>query len=207
MIDDDDVRFLSSGEIWRRGEADDMVARQAFQNVLYFCLGHTTAPVASWRDGAMAAFDNVFHGRTDAPLPSEPDEYSAYLHDTVIYYARLLNQSLSNNYTGSGDDLFDFGDTVYFPGLSGDVIINQLGERWPSFYVYDMDTSGSFIQVANLQFAIADTRIRMNSSFTKITWGDGRTTDDPYIPPDTPDCGFYNEFCTPDAPTTSKNWI
>ncbi|XP_052248271.1 guanylate cyclase 2G-like [Dreissena polymorpha] len=204
MIDDDDVRFLSSGEIWRRGEADDMVARQAFQNVLYFCLGHTTAQVASWRDGAMAAFDNVFHGRTDAPLPSEPDEYSAYLHDTVIYYARLLNQSLSNNYTGSGDDLFDFGDTVYFPGLSGDVIINQLGERWPSFYVYDMDTSGSFIQVANLQFAIADTRIRMNSSFTKITWGDGRTTDDPYIPPDTPDCGFYNEFCTPDAPTTKS---
>ncbi|KAH3891206.1 hypothetical protein DPMN_015296 [Dreissena polymorpha] len=122
MIDDDDVRFLSSGEIWRRGEADDM-------NVLYFCLGHTTAQVASWRDGAMAAFDNVFHGRTDAPLPSE--------------FTTSRKNALANS----------------------------------------------------------------NSSFTKITWGDGRTTDDPYIPPDTPDCGFYNEFCTPDAPTTSKNWI
>lgn len=34
--------------------------------------------------------------------------------------------------------------------------------------------------------------------YTKIIWGDGRTTDDPYIPPDTPPCGFFNENCPED---------
>ena len=35
-----------------------------------------------------------------------------------------------------------------------------------------------------------------NSTFTRIVWGNGQNSDN-YIPPDTPDCGFFNEFCMP----------
>lgn len=34
--------------------------------------------------------------------------------------------------------------------------MNQLGDRQPAFFVYDMDTSGSFHQVARLLYIIGD---------------------------------------------------
>ncbi|XP_052799084.1 atrial natriuretic peptide receptor 1-like [Mya arenaria] len=206
LADAIDVVYLNSNQLWYRGDSRDDKALQAFENVLYFVLGHTTQPTSTWRDSAMAAHRGVFGNRTDAPTAGEPDEYSAYLHDTMFYWASLLNTSLSNNASGSGADLFSISYTSYFKGLSGDVIMNQLGDRQPAFFVYDLAPSGNFSEVAALQYAIDATGIgyTVNSSFTKIIWGDGRTTDDPYIPPDSPVCGFFEEFCQPESESGRK---
>ena len=40
------------------------------------------------------------------------------------------------------------------------------------------------------------------SEHNPIRWGDGTTSENDTYPPDTPACGYYNEYC-PD-PTTSK---
>ena len=47
---------------------------------------------------------------------SQPDEYAAYLHDTIIMYARVLNKSLSENDTSGGEDLRRWGPYVFFKG-------------------------------------------------------------------------------------------
>ena len=50
----------------------------------------------------------------------QPDEFSAYVHDTIVYYALLLNKTLSVNDTpiaaGMGDLLFKNALSVFFEG-------------------------------------------------------------------------------------------
>ena len=47
----------------------------------------------------------------------QPDEYAAYLHDTVVLYARVLNKSLSENNTAGGADIFRWTRNVFFQGI------------------------------------------------------------------------------------------
>ena len=41
-------------------------------------------------------------------------------------------------------------------GLSGDVIINELGDRMPAFFAYDLRPNGHFAHVVKLQIIIND---------------------------------------------------
>ncbi|XP_060604135.1 atrial natriuretic peptide receptor 1-like [Ruditapes philippinarum] len=199
-----DMAFINSDQLWKRGDQYDTAARQAHENVLYFVLGHDSHDVTEWKTESFDAYNNIFNGRSDIPDPSEPDEFAAYLHDTVILYAKTLNRTLTYGFTGSGRAIIAWSSLEFFKGLSGDVVMNTLGDRQPTFFVYDMDSSGSFHQVASLQYTIDENLAKVNatSTFTTIIWGDGSTTDDPYIPPDTPPCGFFNENCPPsDSPS------
>ncbi|KAL4224656.1 hypothetical protein ACF0H5_015353 [Mactra antiquata] len=208
FADSADIEVINSDQLWRYGDQYDSIARQAFENVLYFVLGHNSKNVSEWKDDAYDSYNNVFAGRTDVPSPSEPDEYSPYLHDAIITYAKVLNRSLTNGFNATGVDLFYWTSREFFKGFSGDVVFDQLRDRLPTFFVYDLDPSGIFHQVASLFYTINDdgSSVTPNSSFTKIIWGDGRTTDDPYIPPDEPSCGFFNENC-PEEPAEQDNQL
>ncbi|XP_053384831.1 atrial natriuretic peptide receptor 1-like [Mercenaria mercenaria] len=207
LADNEDMTVINSDMLWKQGDQYDTAARQAFENVLYFVLGHTSHEVSEWSAEAFSAYNDTFAGRRDVPEPTEPDEFASYLHDTVILYAKTLNRSLTYGLTGSGSDIFAWSSVEFFKGLSGDVVMNQQGDRQPTFFVYDMNSSGIFHLVANLQYTIDESLRRVNttSTFTKIIWGDGRTTDDPYIPPDIPACGFFNENCPPES--SSENYL
>ncbi|XP_053384657.1 atrial natriuretic peptide receptor 1-like [Mercenaria mercenaria] len=195
------LTYINSVQLWKQGDQYDEAARQAFTNVLYFGLGLDSRNVSDWQNEAYDAYNNIFSGRTDIPAPTEPDQFSAYLHDTIVLYARALNDSLTGGSDRSGSSIYQYASFVLFKGLSGDVVMGNFADRQPTFFVYDMDLSGIFQEVARLQFVINDNETAFNTTwlYTKIIWGDGRTTDDPYMPPDTPPCGFFNENCPPES--------
>ncbi|KAL4224652.1 Retinal guanylyl cyclase 1 [Mactra antiquata] len=204
--------IVDSDALWKQNDKHDADAKQAFESVLYFALGHDT-PLSNWQKEADQAFDHVF--RPDRPDIDEPkgyDEYAAYLHDAVYLYALILNITLSRNETPSGLNLFKHltDDRARFRGLSGDVVINLRGDRQPSFYVFDLDsTTGVFQQVAMFRFLINENHtLSSTSSYSNITWGNGFRTDNfSLFPSDIPECGFLGEKCPEDDSPEQNNTL
>ena len=54
--------------------------------------------------------------------------------------------------------------TVY-SGLSGDVVMNFIADRQPTFFVYDLNAEGEFHEVANLYYTIEDERVAVVSLY------------------------------------------
>ncbi|XP_045176739.2 guanylate cyclase 2G-like [Mercenaria mercenaria] len=210
LADNRNLEYINSDKLWNKSDDFDVVAKQAFENVLYFVLGHNSKDIDSWKNESYAAFHNIFKDRPDIPRPTEPDEYASYLHDAIILYARAMNKSLSTNHNGTGQDIFTLTSRVPFKGLSGEVVIGGLGDRFPTFFVSDLDQFGSFHKVATVEYYIsADGKPRRSSTYDVIRWGNGTTSANGSYPPDTPPCGFYNEKCptttTEQATTTPEN--
>ena len=53
--------------------------------------------------------------------------------------------------------------TNFSTGLSGDVVMNYIGDRQPTFFVYDLNSDGQFHQVASLYYRIDGDLVRVVS--------------------------------------------
>ncbi|XP_041366870.1 atrial natriuretic peptide receptor 2-like [Gigantopelta aegis] len=123
----------------------------------------------------------------------------------------IYNETLWRGQDGRDDDARTaFGSLLYCnQSLSGEVFMNGVGDRFPSFVVWDLARDGTFQMVLSLNYTPGQpgANVRYNKveflllltvvQYRDIIWGDGRISSE-YIPSDIPDCGFYNEFCPPD---------
>ena len=51
----------------------------------------------------------------------------------------------------------------FWTGLSGDVVMNYIGDRQPTFFVYDLDSDGHFHQVSSLYYTIVGEQVEVVS--------------------------------------------
>ena len=62
--------------------------------------------------------------------------------------------------------VFPCGGSYFFrcwTGLSGDVVMNYIGDRQPTFFVYDLDSDGHFHQVSSLYYTIVGEQVEVVS--------------------------------------------
>ncbi|KAJ1140380.1 hypothetical protein NDU88_006733 [Pleurodeles waltl] len=120
--------------------------------------------------------------------------YSAYLHDAVILYALSIKQLLRvGKYIKDGKALVNqlrgYNKTRFY-GITGLVSIDEFGERYMDYSVYDLQPSGNtsgFIPV--LQYDSYRRILSPTREFAYIRWPDGTPTKD------RPNCGFHGELC------------
>jgi len=72
-------------------------------------------------------------------------------------------------------------------GLTGDIIINENGDREADYTLNDMDPETGFMIPIATYFGAKKTYERLKGY--EITWSGGRTE----APPDIPKCGFLND--------------
>ncbi|XP_068082292.1 atrial natriuretic peptide receptor 1 [Anabrus simplex] len=111
-------------------------------------------------------------------------------YDAVLLYSLALNETLQSGGTerdGANITRRMWGRT--FQGITGDVTIDDNGDRIADYALMDMDPQTERFQtVANY---IGANRTLQNVEGKKIHWAGGRTEP----PPDTPVCGFDNSLC------------
>ncbi|XP_053305993.1 guanylate cyclase 2G-like [Spea bombifrons] len=117
--------------------------------------------------------------------------YSAYLYDAILLYALGLNQLIKqgkdiNDGRALVESLKVYNDTQIF-GITGPLSINENGERFIDYAVYDLQNSSGFVPV--LLYDSYRRTISPTAAFSLISWP-GNTR-----PKDRPSCGFANELC------------
>ncbi|CAG9793364.1 unnamed protein product [Diatraea saccharalis] len=119
--------------------------------------------------------------------------FVAAFYDAVLLYALALNATLeqTNNTSGSLDGVALIRNmwNRTFQGITGEVVIDDNGDRVASYSLLDMNPVTS-------KFEVVATYVAANSSLQfipdrPIHWAGGRTTP----PPDTPECGFDGTLC------------
>ncbi|XP_041366869.1 atrial natriuretic peptide receptor 1-like [Gigantopelta aegis] len=201
-IDLDEVNVLTRGMIWRGDDGRNDDARSAFGSLLYF----TFVYVSDHRwTGMMEAYEEMFPKST-APKPVVPDRHSTFLYDAMLLYAAVVNDTIANGKTPNGTEIFKAVQYKRRFGTSGEVFMNGVGDRFPSFVVWDLAPDGNFQKVLTLNFSATapGSHAKYNKTvlrYHEIIWGDGRTSAE-YIPLDVPVCGFFNELCPEDTTTT-----
>ncbi|XP_074855782.1 guanylate cyclase 2G-like [Carettochelys insculpta] len=131
----------------------------------------------------------------------EVSSYSAYLHDAVLLYALSIREMVKE-----GKDIRDgraLVNTVkgynktHLYGVTGLVYIDEAGERWMDYSVYDLQEAGNSSQfVPILNYDVQRKTISPTSEIAYISWLAG------FPPEDRPDCGFYNEQCETSVTST-----
>ncbi|XP_014672059.1 PREDICTED: atrial natriuretic peptide receptor 3-like [Priapulus caudatus] len=107
MVPNDDV--IGSAQTWWGTDNRNEEARQAFESVFRISLAALTETQV-----------NQFRG----------DKYSPFLHDAVTLYALSLNKTLYQGaYYRNGTLILENAKHIYFKGISGDVLINDNGDR------------------------------------------------------------------------------
>ncbi|KAK3101586.1 hypothetical protein FSP39_004669 [Pinctada imbricata] len=185
---------LATTQLWWRGDGLDSYARRACESLLFIVFADYFEDTSSWEATSRAATETLLGNNTNMPPWAEPDIYSPFLHDAVYMYAKALNQSGGDPDAVNGTSIAEAAARITFKGLSGDVVMSYLHDRYPDITVYDMTAHGNFTIVAYLRFVIENSYIDIKSNVTTIRWGNGQTSAD-FTPKDTPACGFYNENC------------
>ncbi|XP_067655650.1 atrial natriuretic peptide receptor 1-like [Haliotis asinina] len=196
-----ELELLQGEKTWKVGDGRDEEARQAFRNLLFFTFA-SILELEVIKTRTADAYEKVFHGRSDIPSYSEKrDRYSSFLYDAVLLYFMALNVTLTTKNSTTGTDIFN---TISRPGitfeaLTGDVYIDKDGDRLPSFVVWDMGPNDRFRTAITIVYWMSPNGVNTTlEDHAPILWGDGRSRKF-YTPPDSPPCGFFNEFCPPDT--------
>ncbi|XP_065649694.1 atrial natriuretic peptide receptor 2 isoform X2 [Hydra vulgaris] len=122
-------------------------------------------------------------------LPSEQVEiYAALLYDAALLYARALNKTISMNQSiDDGRAIVNNMLNTRFKGASGDVIINDVGDRKSALQIRNIN-NGGYERVANYYSSSDHLEILQDKV---IIWPGKVTT----VPLGRPKCGFDKEFC------------
>ncbi|XP_041982760.1 atrial natriuretic peptide receptor 1 isoform X2 [Aricia agestis] len=119
--------------------------------------------------------------------------FVAAFYDAVLLYALALNDTMAQAEFPNGQ--LDGAAVIRnmwsrtFQGITGEVIINDNGDRVASYSLLDMNPHTS-------KFEVVATYVAANASLQfvenrPIHWAGGRTSP----PPDTPKCGFDGSLC------------
>uniref|UniRef100_K7FL18 Guanylate cyclase n=1 Tax=Pelodiscus sinensis TaxID=13735 RepID=K7FL18_PELSI len=128
----------------------------------------------------------------------EVSAYSAYLHDAVLLYARSIREMIKEGKEISDgralvNTLRGYNKTDLY-GVTGLVYIDEAGQRWMDYSVYDLQKAGNSSQfVPILNYDVVRRTISPTREIAYIDWQAG------FPPKDGPYCGFHNEQCETSA--------
>ncbi|KAL5007127.1 hypothetical protein ScPMuIL_015933 [Solemya velum] len=173
---------------WRRGDHLDEKAKFAYEALLR--VGLKIPRGVEWNNFtievkrlAREMYDFSYEERNE-----QVNFFVGAFHDSVLLYGMALNETLE-----AGEDPRDgitFTHRMWnrsFSGVTGDVHIDETGDRKTSFAILDMDpSSGEFYEVAHYN---GDMGKYVAAEGKYIHWAGGRTT----APPNKPVCGFTGE--------------
>ncbi|XP_055883419.1 atrial natriuretic peptide receptor 1-like isoform X4 [Biomphalaria glabrata] len=125
----------------------------------------------------------------------EVNSFVGAFHDAVILYAIALNESLADNISiSNGSEITKRMWNRTFTGITGNVSIDENGDRNADYSLLDMDpNTGKFRVVANY---FGNYKQYEQVAGEEIFWAGGRKEP----PPDTPQCGFDGSKCPPEEP-------
>ncbi|ELU17880.1 hypothetical protein CAPTEDRAFT_101739, partial [Capitella teleta] len=124
------------------------------------------------------------------------------LYDAVMMYGLALNETLNKGLDASdGMNVVRNLRQKAFSGMTGSVVLDDGGDREPDYWITDMNPyTGYFVKIAE-HFG---SRRHESNSFQEFRknilppeWPTGEVGHE-FAPPDTPVCGFMNEFCQED---------
>uniref|UniRef100_UPI0037E73AA2 atrial natriuretic peptide receptor 1 n=1 Tax=Semicossyphus pulcher TaxID=241346 RepID=UPI0037E73AA2 len=175
---------------WYRGDQDDFAARHAFRSVKVLSYLEPQNPeylqfVEALKDDAKKMFNFTIED-------SLYNLIAAGFYDGVMMYSQALNETLSEQRPGPGVQR-PRGDAVTqrmwnrtFPGVTGSVEMDELGDRQMDFAVWDMTDieSGEFQVVCVYNSSVKQLVMQSGRSFQ---WPGGSP------PADEPECGFKND--------------
>nr|XP_015199399.1 PREDICTED: atrial natriuretic peptide receptor 1-like [Lepisosteus oculatus] len=179
---------------WRRGDAYDSIAREAYQALFLLTLYKPD----NERYMNFSA-EVIRRSKEDFGYQYEPGEKVSVLpaiaHDSVWLYAHALNETISENgdpYNGTAISRKMWNRTI--TGIQGEVTIDDNGDRESSYMMYHVQnkSNGTFQVIANY-FGTRKNYEQVPG--LSIVWPGGRSTP----PLDTPVCGFTEEMCEDDS--------
>ncbi|CAI9726822.1 atrial natriuretic peptide receptor 1-like isoform X2 [Octopus vulgaris] len=180
---------------YRENATDNDIAKKAFEALMTVTLRKPDSDAykifsKKVKERAQMNGSNFTYGE------EEVNSFVGAFHDAVILYAKALNETLEAN--GSISDGKAITERMWnrtFEGITGDVSIDENGDRNADYSLLDMTDplSGRFEVVANYY---GRTKMYEPVQNKRIHWPGGRQE----APPDTPKCGFDGSKCPPEQP-------
>ncbi|XP_028280834.1 atrial natriuretic peptide receptor 1-like [Parambassis ranga] len=170
---------------WARGDEDDAIAKEAFQNV----------KILTYREPQNHEYrEFVRNLKTDARRmfnytieDSLMNIIAGGFYDGLMLYAHALNESMAAH--GSQPPGMDVTERMWnrtFHGVTGVVHLDESGDRETNFALWDMiDTNSSAYQIV-MVYNSSEERLTAIPG-TSLQWPGG------VRPPDVPVCGFKND--------------
>ncbi|CAN9503567.1 unnamed protein product [Ophioblennius macclurei] len=176
---------------WFRGTDDDKTARRAFRSVKVLTYYQPQTPqylqfTENLKRNAKEMFNFTI---TDSVY----NVIAGGFYDGLMMFSQALNETLSQQRPGPGPIQRPKGDTVThkmwnrtFPGVMGEVHMDEMGDREVDFAVWDMTDmeTGEFQVVCVYNSSVKQMVLQNGLSFQ---WPGGAP------PTDNPECGFKNE--------------
>ncbi|XP_052264971.1 atrial natriuretic peptide receptor 1-like isoform X4 [Dreissena polymorpha] len=169
-------------------------AKKAYEALMTVTLRKPTSPEyknfsMEVKRRAKEKYENFTYGE------EEVNSFVGAFHDAVILYALALNETLqANKSITNGTEITRRMWNRTFKGITGNVSIDDNGDRNADYSLLDMDpVSGEFEVVANY---FGHTKRYEQVQGKSIRWAGGLD----HAPPDTPTCGFDNSKCPPKKP-------
>ncbi|XP_041124875.1 guanylate cyclase 2G-like [Polyodon spathula] len=123
----------------------------------------------------------------------EVSSYAAYLHDAVLLYATGVKKLIKAGKTSfRGRELVNSlkVNRVQLYGATGVVSLDESGERFMDYSVYDLQSFGNISKfVPVLHYDSIRNSISPTPEFSNIIWPNGQPVKD------MPECGFNNNLC------------
>uniref|UniRef100_A0A3Q1FNS9 Atrial natriuretic peptide receptor 1-like n=1 Tax=Acanthochromis polyacanthus TaxID=80966 RepID=A0A3Q1FNS9_9TELE len=169
---------------WARGDEDDAIAKDAFQNVKIMTYREPQNPeyrqfVSHLKKDAKAMFNYTIEDTLMNII-------AGGFYDGVMLYTHALNETMS------ASDSRPKGDVVTkrmwnrtFHGVTGLLHLDENGDRETDFALWDMDTNSSAFQMVLLYNSSEEHLTSVPG--TSLHWLGG------VRPPDVPVCGFKND--------------
>ncbi|KAG8189459.1 hypothetical protein JTE90_012529 [Oedothorax gibbosus] len=181
---------VSSRPWFREGDsyAQNKKAKRAFE-ALFTVTARIpeTAEMAEFSRG-VEALSMQYFGKSYGK--EEVNAYVTAFHDAVILYSLAVNETLSEGLTVKNFSVITqkmWNRT--FEGITGNVSINEKGDRYVDYSLLDMDPdTGNFEVVANY-YGVSQEFVDVPGRH--IHWSGNRNTP----PRDVPDCGFDGSLC------------
>ncbi|KAL4216489.1 Nitrogen permease regulator 2 [Mactra antiquata] len=176
-------------------------ARKAYEALMTVTLRKPTSPEYKnfsneVKRRAKHYYENFTYGE------EEVNSFVGAFHDAVILYALALNETLEANQSiTNGTEITRRMWNRTFPGITGNVSIDDNGDRNADYSLLDMDPdTGEFEVVANY---FGNTKTYEQVPGKQIRWAGNYE----HAPPDTPKCGFDNSKCPPKEPFPDYGYV
>ncbi|KAJ8299586.1 hypothetical protein KUTeg_023646, partial [Tegillarca granosa] len=190
---------ILSDKGWRRNDSDDDAARQAFESVFHITMDTIERQqFVDFRTYAMQFANHTKDTWHTLPNGKEPDAYAPYLYDATLTWALLVDQTIKEGKEPtSGKLLLRKATKFYSKGVTGDIVLDEMGDRLLNFGVMDMQADYTFERILSIHHNKTEVKVLSKPA----RWPNGKTGKE-NAPPDKPACGFDGEYCVQDYTDT-----
>ncbi|XP_070573593.1 atrial natriuretic peptide receptor 3-like [Ptychodera flava] len=149
MLPDEDV--ISAEETYLGDDGRNEDARKAFEAVFHMSLAALTASEVD--DFTIEVAKRLEDPPWSMTLPPDTkgNKYAAFLHDAMILYILAVNDTVSDKKDyRNGAIMLEAIANKFFKGISGNVLIDEYGDREPDYWITDLQENGAFEKIAEV---------------------------------------------------------